>query len=900
VNFILFFLLPLFAIALLLDQVIQERDNSSVKELENELQNQIKPLLFTHEYSYFNYYCENLFQKVSESELKDSIFDYFNTIHPRLWDVHFIFSTNDGKIITPLKKDTPYRSILIKLNDDLINGRSESPQQKLYQRVFGSKFQFDRVMSQTPKIHELRIANSTSLLFWEKTAKGSLIAFLPEIPKTFDIIKHEISREPKEIWVIVDLVSRRYFCRGARWKSWKNDIQKALSFGNGRFQTTNYLGIFNSGEKKIWIFHAHTLNKLSLRGIRVGILSATIMAVLWRLFFFLKTGNSSLFHRSLKSKLLWGFVAAILMPIGLIISMGMSFFEARAKALEDKTHEEAVSRLQEVDLLYPEWHMKTLNSLRKIRDTPEIISNTATEALRSARSFFYKESLANIETRDRYGNILISIGSTSQRRNLQSALANRILELYFKSDKKQEHYQGNAHINKTLKTFGSINDLLEHRDSLFFFQAGSRMEYLYWDFRQPTSDKPTAIIFAYKEAFAHISNFLKAKLPVGIHANQVNWGLWVPSELSSKISRFSEIAIKQNQVQKLITNFGNDPTLISIYPSKILPGLGYITLSDLKPLLDAIFKQKCAFVFVTIFLGFFGILLAGVLARLFLNPIEEISKGVTALEQRSFKHRIPLLEGNEFRQLSDAFNKMMEERQDLDSAREVQRHIYPEQSPIIPNYDLAFKCISRTQLGGDYCDIIPVAKSKILLLVADVTGHGISAALITTMAKTVVTTSVRQGKSLDVILTRLDKMVREVLIKKKIMSIIAGILDIEKHEFEYFCAGHPFPLHRSENGEISELSLVQVPLGVTRKFPWKSAKVILAKGDALLFFTDGVFESENTTGCAWGYDRLSESLSRLRNCSAEEIIQGILTDLKSHTGQAVPDDDMTLLALRRK
>ena len=184
---------------------------------------------------------------------------------------------------------------------------------------------------------------------------------------------------------------------------------------------------------------------------------------------------------------------------------------------------------------------------------------------------------------------------------------------------------------------------------------------------------------------------------------------------------------------------------------------------------------------------------------------------------------------------------------DLELAREVQRGFLPQRMPEVPGYEFFAHYESAYEIGGDYYDFIPLPRQRIAVLLGDVAGKGVVAALL--MAKLCVHARFCLLTEPDpaVAVTKLNTLMHQSGMADRFVTLVAAILDPVNHTVTLVNAGHPSPLlyHRSTRtaGEAISNESAGLPLGVLEGFEYASYQIALAPGDTILAFTDGVTEA---------------------------------------------------------
>lgn len=306
-----------------------------------------------------------------------------------------------------------------------------------------------------------------------------------------------------------------------------------------------------------------------------------------------------------------------------------------------------------------------------------------------------------------------------------------------------------------------------------------------------------------------------------------------------------------------------------------------------------------------IMIGVFLILLIAIftgllLSRTFLKPVAELDRGMQALQNRNTDFRVDIRSSDEFGDLGKTFNQMMEEVKEMLLAAAVQQCLIPAAPPEIPGFELSLYNRMATDVGGDYADVLKLPDDRFLIVLGDVTGHGISSSLLTAMVKALVFRFSHKPSDVGELLKNLSHMVLDLLKRRKLMTFCAIILEQATGKYLLANAGHPYPIVCPAEGKPHFIEHSSLPLGVSKKrsvYPVIEGK--FNQGDVVMIYTDGIAEAENPEGIAFGFDRIESLIGHNRHKSAKEIEQEVLKAFSSHYQQENLDDDLTFIVFKR-
>lgn len=232
-------------------------------------------------------------------------------------------------------------------------------------------------------------------------------------------------------------------------------------------------------------------------------------------------------------------------------------------------------------------------------------------------------------------------------------------------------------------------------------------------------------------------------------------------------------------------------------------------------------------------------------------------------------------------------------------AQEVQARLLPVAPPSVPGYQIAGLCIPCTRVGGDYFDFLFGPDGRLSVSVADVTGHGIPAALLMSALRALVRTHVQFGASLTQLARTLNRQVPEAMAGSAFVTAFLGSLSPAEGTFSYVNCGHNPALRVHAGGAVETLESGGPLLGVIEDARFQAADVHLEPGDVLLLLTDGIVEVADAAGRWFGPEAFAVLASRLRGLAPDEMIRQIVRAGREFSGAVDFDDDVTLVVVKR-
>jgi serine phosphatase RsbU (regulator of sigma subunit) len=241
-----------------------------------------------------------------------------------------------------------------------------------------------------------------------------------------------------------------------------------------------------------------------------------------------------------------------------------------------------------------------------------------------------------------------------------------------------------------------------------------------------------------------------------------------------------------------------------------------------------------------------------------------------------------------------------ERQREMQIARTIQLGLLPSRVPEIPGVVMAGTCMPAREVGGDYYDFLQGDPRFVDLVIADVSGHNVGAALIMTEVRTFLRAQAQQLSGAGAALQSIDDFLYEDLGRAELFITMVYLrYDSATRRLSFACAGHPPPLILRNGSETCEfLDAEGLILGVKRNVVFEEKQVDLQPGDVLLLYTDGITEAENGEGEFFGEERLCSVVQELRQLPPAGLIEELLYQVRLFAGGKSFTDDVTLLAMR--
>ena len=304
--------------------------------------------------------------------------------------------------------------------------------------------------------------------------------------------------------------------------------------------------------------------------------------------------------------------------------------------------------------------------------------------------------------------------------------------------------------------------------------------------------------------------------------------------------------------------------------------------------------------------------------------LREVTARVKAVlgRTRPIKYMNPLM-----RAMGSGFNEagVQQLAGHLQAAAAIQKKLLPEQAPSFQGFDIGILLQSSMSVSGDFYDFIPLSETRVGIVLGDVKGNGIPAALLMVMIRTALRLLCREEEDPASILKRINDLVVRDTEATLFATMIYGVMDTVTSTFTYSNGGHCYPLHRKGAGVVDVLKTGSMLVGAFEEATFASRTCLLAPGDVVVFYTDGITETNigddsvlNENGSVftgldevkghqnstpldtfYGQDRLAACLSENAMLSAAALCEAIVEDLAHFSGTTQTHDDRALVVIKR-
>jgi phosphoserine phosphatase RsbU/P len=247
-------------------------------------------------------------------------------------------------------------------------------------------------------------------------------------------------------------------------------------------------------------------------------------------------------------------------------------------------------------------------------------------------------------------------------------------------------------------------------------------------------------------------------------------------------------------------------------------------------------------------------------------------------------------------------DKLIALQQELDIANIIQTSILKKTFPAFPErkeFDIFAKMLTAKEVGGDLYDFFLIDKYRLGIVIGDVSGKGIAAALLMAVSKTLLKATAFKGMPADSILSEVNNIIVDESPPNMFVTVFFGVLDTRSGAFEYSNGGHNPPYIISTDGKVKQLDNIGgLMIGAFKDVPFESNVVMVKSGETLVFYTDGVTEAFNKDNEEFQESRLEKVLEGKNSLNVNDLVQNVFENVQSFSQGVEQSDDITCLALK--
>jgi len=313
-----------------------------------------------------------------------------------------------------------------------------------------------------------------------------------------------------------------------------------------------------------------------------------------------------------------------------------------------------------------------------------------------------------------------------------------------------------------------------------------------------------------------------------------------------------------------------------------------------------------------------GIPLVLLVGFLLTRPVRRLREDMAMVTRGNLDHQSQVRTTDELGALASSFNRMTrflaeareQEMQaqavarDLNIASGIQNALLPRELPEISGIQIAHYYQSAKEVGGDYYDVVSLDGDRAGIVVADVSGKGLSGSLVMTMTRSLVRMAARIHGDTRSMLESINASLSKDMTDGMFVTLAWAEIVADRGQVRIARAGHNPPLILRANGRVEQFQPGGIALGIDGGPVFQKALEIsdvqLERGDALILYTDGIVEAMNNSGVEYGLEAFARVLQNLNSQEPQSLVDGVLADLEEHVAGAEPTDDITLVIARRE
>jgi serine phosphatase RsbU (regulator of sigma subunit) len=831
-----------------------------------------------------------------------------------------------GEIVTPVEIPLKSRFVYRKLWDLLFLEREKtaglySREKKKFQTLFGPNLLIGRLREQSDWVTSFFLNGKRGAIYWSRFSPHHRAGFLGvvwDLPSSYELLRRAAQTRSFQSLEFLD-AKGEIFPRQSRTRPDLTGVEldrRFTLFGHKYERNSGRLWTpFNCSGKSFFLGLDDAPPDFSFRRFLLNLLAGLLLVILggfWFRWIFLEKH----FFVPIGARLIGIFLAAMGFPLIGFAFLAMQTLDDHSQVMSDRVVRQAKELLSQLDAELQSETRTFLNSCREIRDNPawkndrkKIISELS-KITRSQKFLHFEvrglngeivHHFSDAEFQEGYSGFLDGVAKIMIQRYLAMRLTQENTSILTPLDPATQGIMENPS--------AGMSQVFRTRNSIFSARFGGNAFFLFYDLF-PTPSHPLAYIAVTQSQQVAVRDFLTRRLTgdsarsgeFTLLARDNATGRWFPRkphDISGVEALLDKADLTGQAVQDQVRV--NQKPMIAV----AIPGFHLLDHSLVAIYPKVLIQQEIRsiqrwFVGFALLVFLFALGIGSALSRSFLLPVMELKKGLEALGRQDTSCRISIIQPDEMGLLVTTFNQVLDDLKELGLAQIIQEALIPDKAPPIPGYEGHIFYRVAERLSGDYCDIQPIPDGRWLVVIGDVTGHGVGSALMMTMVKAAVIDHLMRGMDLSELFRELNVLIAEVFQRRMLMTFFAAILNPATGEVEYLNAGHPFPLQVLTGGGHCEIAMPQMPLGlISRKNRFEPARFRLEPGECVILFTDGLYEAVDQTNEMFGYQGFINVIERKSFGTMSELCRQIWNAVVGFQGNDKLMDDATMVLLRR-
>jgi len=621
------------------------------------------------------------------------------------------------------------------------------------------------------------------------------------------------------------------------------------------------------------------------------------------------------FYVTIPVKLVALFLYAVFLPTITILFLAyLSIIDGRASMISE-CQKSAREALLEIDSAFSEEKNRLQQYFRNIRNTPQLRQNPLVIAAElgkkkpKAEKFDYKLIDLN-------GKEIFSSGTDNISSTLIRAFSKVCIDRYLSERISQENNgkavkpDFQAEILFDTPELG-LQKIVEQPNILHTVQLPGHKNLWYWDiFKDPYH--PAGFIF-FNKNYEFLVNTYLSRVMIRTRKSFKHGRFRIYAKIDDSTNCYPDpdsvarqIGFLSNRSKIQQVDFfdridvNGESFLAAVHPGKTATGVSFVALFPVDEIERHIGSIKKWVTWVILFIVFTTIFIGIALSDTILLPVAELKRGMLALEAKQLSLRLNPIAKDELGDLTTVFNQMMESFEESSMGKVVQERLFPTSILEAGEYRIFGRSKPASDLGGDYYDYTHVDDKHLILVLGDVTGHGIPAALVMAMAKSVIVAGLQQKLPVENIFSLLNTTIYKTMEKKLFMTCCVAEINIETNQICIINFGQTYPIFLS-NDATSTLIKTQpsLPLGMREQLRFKTNDFKLKEGERLVFYTDGLVESMPESDKIDAFILFKDYLLRYNNEVIDEFCNKVIFEHPFFKSKAPQPDDFTAVILER-
>jgi len=313
-------------------------------------------------------------------------------------------------------------------------------------------------------------------------------------------------------------------------------------------------------------------------------------------------------------------------------------------------------------------------------------------------------------------------------------------------------------------------------------------------------------------------------------------------------------------------------------------------------------------------LSIYGVasLIAAILVLRIARATRRMSNGFSEIRGGNFAFRARLRGEDQLASMIESFNQMAGHLEtsvatraekealehELQVARDLQRRLLPSPDFRFPGVEIATDFLPAAAIGGDFYHFVAEGDDRLVVVIADVSGHGLSTGIVMASAKASLSALASTGAKTPDLFATLDREIRATTERRTFVTLAHARFHLSEKRLEFTNAGHIYPYRIEPNGTVSSVPNPARPLGLPLAATFQTVTSPVTDGDLWVFVSDGIVEATSQTGDVFGFARFEETLARGAGKTAAELKDLVLAEWLAFSGREQPEDDRTLIVVR--